>query len=244
MLRLTGVLSLGLAMVLSTGCGDDDRRGGGGGGGAPVPLSSLAQELAESSCAKMFECCTEAEIMMQFEGIDPPPSTEAECATTLAGFLTIGTATWMESVSAGRLAYHDDLAGDCLAVVDALTCDAYAGGLTEEPAGAMACDQMLEPLVADGGACSQNLECINGYCEGATSDSDGVCTVLPELGEECDFDCAEGLYCEFGSPSTCVAEKADGAECTRDDECENDCVGADPSMGTAGTCGTEALCGG
>lgn len=236
-----------LAAVLAGGClgGDGRGGGGGGGGGSPVSLADLPEALGGAACDKMFDCCTEAEIMMQFESIDPPPSTPEECQALLAGFLGLGTSTWMESQDAGRLAYHADAAGDCIAAIRSLTCDAYHGGVTEEPAGAAACDEMIEPLVDEGGACSQDAECTTGFCDGATGDMDGACAVPPAEGEDCVFDCAEGLFCDFDSGSTCQPEKADGADCDSDSQCASgDCVGADPSMGISGTCGTEAVCSG
>lgn len=54
-----------IVSILLVGCGGDD-----GGGNGSVDLDSLGMELALASCGAQFECCTDAEIMAQYMGIE------------------------------------------------------------------------------------------------------------------------------------------------------------------------------
>lgn len=218
-----------------------------GGGGGPVPLSELSPVYAEVSCAKIFECCTQEEIVMQFEGLGDPPTNEAECRAFLGGFLSLGTSQLMMSEAAGRIRYDADMAGACADSIRDVSCAEYRGGFSPMGSGAT-CDAVIVPLVEVGGACSQDQECTTGHCERTGSD-DGQCAPLPAMGEDCTFDCVEGLYCGFdGMSRTCQPTKADGEECDGDGECQSErCAGGDPAMGVPGTCSSgdgDGICGG
>jgi hypothetical protein len=55
---------------------------------------------------------------------------------------------------------------------------------------------------------------------------------LPTSGQACDFDCAEGTYCDF-STETCQPPKANGAACSSNDNCSTDyCNSAGTGSGT------------
>ncbi len=231
-----------IACVLLVGCGGDDS----GGGNGTVPLDDLGMELAITSCAQQFDCCTDAEIMAQYMGISydgHPISTEAECVEFSNALLTgLLVAEYKESLAAGRIEYDGAAAADCVAALGALTCTQYSAGLNDDLQ--IACGPFVIPKVGDGGACGEDYECTSGYCvgekEGADGapDIDGTCMPVPTMGQTCTDDCASGLYCVFDQSGmkTCQPLKADGTQCNLDSECTSDYCDD-----TAHTCGGRAL---
>lgn len=225
----TKTLGLAAALLL-LGCG------GGGGGGTPVAFDSYPAELSTSFCAKTFECCTTAEIMEEyslFGGL----ADEADCVTKFTPFLGGESAAFEASIAAGKMTYSESLAGDCLAAFSTASCSTY--GSDDAPDGS--CDRIFEGLVANDASCDFDEECVTQYCEGDDSDNNvaGTCKALPAIGSECpDFECAQGAYCEFGSPSMCIAIKADGESCSGDEQCINSCNVAND----VGTCGAQTVC--
>lgn len=208
-------------VLLAVGCGGDD---GGGGGGGNLGLDQLGPELGESTCAKIFDCCSETEVMDMFEGIDPPITSPAECeqfyAAFVAGFLT-GPA--QDAIDRGTLVYRGDLAADCLAAFDALTCEDLQT-FSDPPVDG--CEAIFEGQLADDAECVTDLECASGFCDGDSLNGDpGVCRTRPGDGDPCDtFDCEDGFFCDTSGTGsgTCVPALADGAECTFDGDCQSD----------------------
>ena len=197
----------------------------GGGGGGAVTVSTAPTDLATASCGYTFRCCTDAEIMTQFKNLTlggQPITTEAQCTSTLGGLLQgLALPEWNASISEGRMSFDANAASSCIDAIDNLGCGGAQDISTNSD-----CMPFLIPLVDNAGACSQSYECKGGLCEKANagSGSDGVCADLPTAGEACDFDCAKGLYCDFGgggSTGACVATKAGGTSCGANDECQS-----------------------
>lgn len=216
------------AALLLLGCG--------GGGGDPIAFDSYPAELSTSFCAKTFECCTTAEIMEQysfFGGL----TDEADCVTKFTPFLAGDKVAFEASIAAGKMAYDEGLAGDCLAAFATANCSQFGSNDAPDPS----CDKFLAGLVANDASCDFDEECVTQYCEGDDSDNNvaGTCKALPAVGSECpDFECAQGAYCEFGSASMCIAAKADGESCGSDDQCINSCN----VVNDVGTCGAQTVC--
>ena len=209
--------------ILIAGCG--------GGDNGTIDVDNFGMELAVASCAKQFDCCTDAEIAEQYMGItydDQPITTEEQCvefATAL--FTTFATATFKESIEMGRVEYDGDAAADCVAAIESVSCSEYGTGAAalEE----MGCRPYLIPKVAEGGGCTQDFECTTHNCVGAMQSggqsTDGMCKPMPTAGEPCDDNCADGSYCAYdltAGDDICQPLKADGAECGYDDECTSD----------------------
>jgi hypothetical protein len=205
---------LAVSGILAVGCG--------GGGGGDVSLNDFPAEAADAFCAKIFECCDQQEIMEQFSIFNPPITTEAQCVTAFTGFYQLAFGETQAAIDAGKMKYHADRAGACLDAVRDLSCSQYAmlGDSDTFPG----CEDPFEGLVAADQACADDDECVSGYCEGDTQEMTGTCKTEPGSGAACpDFQCASGLYCEFGAAgSTCQPTKADGAQCTSDEECQSD----------------------
>ena len=132
--------------------------------------------FANLFCDKFYACCTAAERMGNpFVGTDA-----ASCKPALAGLFNLVIPDLQQSIAAGRTAYHGDKLAACIAKLQPLGClEARMNGL--EKSVVPECDQFLEPKVAVGGACTDDGECINGYCA-------GTCTALKPDGQTCDDD--------------------------------------------------------
>ena len=215
--------------ALLAGCGGDDS-----GSGGQISLDNLGSELATESCSKMFECCTDAEIMAQFMGIKfegQPITTEEQCTSfTTAFFVGFAVESYKASIAAGRIDYDADAAGDCLAVLRGVSCSEYSSAQTGPDDFAGECRPFIVAKVGDGGGCTQDYECTSDNCDGATvqpggPNTDGVCKPKPTAGQACQHTCADDLYCGYDQTAgmqICQATKSDGAQCSSDHECKSD----------------------
>lgn len=198
---------------LLVGCAGD-------GNGGPVGIDDLGTELAIATCDKQWECCTDAELMEQYMNITidgEPIDTEDKCVQFAGGIFTaVAIPSYKSSIEMGRIEYDGAAAADCIAAIENLSCTEYGastGGRSAVPAG---CRPFLIPKVADGGACDESYECIDGHC------IEHVCTPAPTEGQPCDDECASGQFCGFDQTTgmkVCQPIKADGAQCTFDEEC-------------------------
>lgn len=188
--------------------------------GKKVKLEDLDEELASVTCEKIYECCSQEEIdaagnfLVDFE-------TQDQCESAYDNLLgLLFTPALKSAVENGRADYDPKAAGDCLAQYNAVSCEEVAAA-----EGEMACAEIIIPLVEDGGECKQDFECKGGTCD--LSGDDGICRQLPGDGEPClesEMDgftfetCDEELVCIDG---TCVAPKAEGADCASGSECQS-----------------------
>lgn len=223
-------------LIATAGCG------GGSGGG--IAIDNLGTEMSEATCAKVFDCCNQAEIMEEFEGVTvggQPITTEAQCVQfTSALFTGFLVQAYKDSIAKGRIEYDGAAASACIAAIEAASCSDYSMEMSmDAPPG---CEAFVVPLVAEGGGCTQDYECMTGHCDGATvipgePGSDGMCKPLAAIGQECRFDgCVDGAFCEFDSAmgkQICKAKKPDGQPCSSAEECASDgCSGDSQNPGT------------
>lgn len=209
--------------VLLASCGGDGNNG-------PVAIDDLGMELAISGCRMQWQCCTDAELMEQYMGLEidgQPVDSEEQCVNFANAVLTgFGINTYKASIEAGRVEYDADAAGECIAVMNELSCAQYAAeAIPTSPTG---CRSFLLPKVADGGACTQDYECISKNCEGASTPlgeppTEGACKPIPGEGQACDDNCTEGLFCGSGQTGdVCQPTRADGEQCNLDEQCTSD----------------------
>jgi hypothetical protein len=228
--------------ALLVGCAGDDAAGG----GSPIAIEDLGMQLGEVSCQKVFDCCTDAEIMKQFMNITvdgQPITTEEQCIKFTAGFFNgLALPHWQASIAAGRLEYDASAAGGCVAASASLSCTEYADSMSGQGNTSLAgtCRPFLIPKVANDGACSDDNECTSDNCVQTSSSMDGTCKPMPAAGEPCDSSCVDGYYCGYASGQTmdtCLPLKANGTQCTLSDECTSDYC--DTTMSPS-VCGTKA----
>lgn len=193
------------------------------GGGGSVSPSELGEEMGSVMCARMAECCTEAEFMEQTLGAD----SEEECRALFAGFVGgLLVPVLEDSIAAGRVVYHGDRMGACLDLMAGLSCVESSVAVEGELIFG-GCQDPFEGQVAIGGDCASDFDCISEYCSGDSTDFEGnitfgACAEYPAIGEPCDdFECGPGAYCESGATPTCQALLADGSACQSGDDCES-----------------------
>ena len=211
-----GVLALALFMA---SCG-------GGGGAGTVPLSQFGARFVAAQCARVFRCCSVAQVQAIYG------SSVTDESTCVAQLRPLGdlTATQLgEQQSGGRLRYDGAAAAACFQKMGTAACTATSN----EPDNIPECSAYIVPLVETGGACSADLECKTGFCDRpAVSGADGVCAVVPTKGMPCTSRCAPGSTCDL--TGMCVDPKPDGSTCFVDEDCvSGNCD--NPNL-TGGTC--------
>jgi MYXO-CTERM domain-containing protein len=196
---------VGLAVVL-LGC---DRKQDDHGG---IALEAAPQEIARAVCPKAYVCCT----TVQLEGNDLAGKNEPECEVKTAEGFRKNLDGLKESIKKKRAVYRGDRMEACLAHIRSASCEQL--NRTNHFTG-IGCEPWVEPLVAEGGTCATDAECIEGHCQKQPMAWEGVCRPLPRAGEPClENRCAKGFVC-LGEPKTCAAALPEGAACTADAQC-------------------------
>jgi hypothetical protein len=158
------------------GCGDD----GDGGGSGPLQIADYPQAISTALCRKVDSCCDWADLAS--EGI----GSYDECVVAISEFFDGNAAELEASVAAGRVTWDAALAGSCIGDLANTGC----GGALGDSLGA--CDAVLAPQVANGGACTIDFECISDVCSFATDDAtEGTCA-----GSTVGGPCARSCYGE------------------------------------------------
>lgn len=225
-----------IAMAALVGC-DDGSQG-------PIPPDQITVETSKATCKKLASCCTDEEFAD--EAFDA--ETEAECVQIYAAFADLVFDAVIQSIDAGRIIYHADRMGACIAAMEAVSCSEFAAG-GEGDVAPRGCENPFEGTVADGAECATDFDCISTWCSGDMVDFEGqvtfgTCGPAPGIGQPCeDFECAPGAYCDTsGAESLCQMPKADGAECETEDECTSGGCN-DDGTGVL-TCGAPTTCNG
>jgi hypothetical protein len=244
---LAGALALALALVACPG-GKDPKPDSG-----ELTLAGVCREMM--SGANAWTACLHG---------DPAPASDAR--------LTAWCAAVEAEVAAGRVTYHAEQAGPCVAALRTVTCDTIDADRPE-------CDAVVSGNVAQGGACLVDFDCASGHCVVGAS-CPGVCTAYVGVGGDCSAagarcapglgcgggrcvavttpsatqgqpcvsgTCASGLYCD-PTTSKCAPSKKSGSCAGAPDACMFGyaCVESGVCVALAGRgerCGPEARCG-
>jgi hypothetical protein len=206
-LPMAGLAALAaIAVAGMAGCG--------GGGESGMTLADYMSQAQQIECQKAIECCTTYEIGEKY-----PNGTLADvqrCADVPQDMSALIDILFKHSIDSGYVVFDANRAANCLDSLEALTCAQYSV-LVDLIAGS--CNSPLVPQQDTGEPCRSDLDCLSGYCEGASLTTDGVCgAAAPGNGEQCDLTCAEGYFCEF---HTCAPILADGETCGTSDECQS-----------------------
>jgi MYXO-CTERM domain-containing protein len=229
----------GLVCAALAGCGSVQGKTG-------TPIETAPMEIAQAVCPKAYDCCTTAQLM----GNAQAGTTEAECETKTVDAYSSQIEAVKQSEQAGRAAYDGDKLAACLNTVRSSSCDALR--MTNHLRGVPGCDSFVQPKVEVGGACGNDWECVQGWCQPMMSDSssnDGTCQI-PQDGDDCIGDnhdqCAPGFACD-ATTTKCHALGAQGATCSTNADCQSaNCNAASGQVGTcdppAGTCFYASAC--
>jgi hypothetical protein len=180
--------------------------------GPGVSLEAAPAELAKAICPKAYTCCTPMQLMSN----DLAGTTESSCEIKTAQGFKQNLEGLQGSIKKDRVRYDGVKMADCLVLIRSSSCEQL--NRTNHFTG-IGCPAYIEPLVAPGGACGGDVECIEGTCDKAAGASEGVCKPLPRAGESCaGIRCAKGFLCNGGTKQ-CEPELAEGAACMGGGQC-------------------------
>ena len=187
-------------------------------------LDDLSAALTAVSCTKMLACCSDAEVA---DRAHAQVTDAASCEQAMSPRYTAYVEHIANSYMAGRVNYHGDRAKRCLASLQTQTCAAYAQQHFTGPEAGSDCDRWLEPVVPNGSACSDDMECVSGECQGrqVSADgtvSDGKCGALPGLGQACESNCVAGAFCDTSAPTpVCIPGQSTNMTCSDASQCQS-----------------------
>jgi hypothetical protein len=188
------------------------------GGVSGIPINETATRIADTVCPKAYTCCTADELAMNSgqAGTDVA-SCESDTTSTYQSML----ATLQNSVNQNRATYHSTQVDACLATI--MNSDCATLNASTHISGIPGCESFTTPLVAVGSACSQNYECINGWCNVPqnTTTGDGVCAGFVPL----------GLSCAAAGGPSCGPNAVCDPEGTLDDSSDDLCEPVSPNNG-------------
>jgi len=200
------------------------------GGVRGIPIEKTSTDFAKAICSAAYKCCT-AETLM---GNASAGMTEAECEMKTATDFRNQLQNMQNSENAGRSKYDQMQVDKCLEAIRGASCETLTS--IRKVSGLPACDSTFAtPLVAVGGACSNDFECIDSVC------ADGKCAAGTPVGGSCvgtGNKCAQNLSCDPRNGSddnddVCVAEQDIGGACVDNFDCKS-------RLCTAGTCAQPA----
>jgi len=188
------------------------------GGVSGIPIEKTATDFAKAICSAAYKCCT-AETLM---GNASAGMTEAECEMKTATDFRNQLQIMQSSENAGRSKYDQMQVDMCLAAIRGAACDTLTSirSLSALPA----CDSTFAtPLVAVGGTCQNDFECIDSVC------ADGTCAAGTPVGGSCVAaanKCAPKLFCDprdgnNDTDSVCVMEQDIGGACIDGFDCKS-----------------------
>ena len=155
--------------------------GAGCGSVSGIPIDETATRIADTVCPKAYQCCTPDELGMNSEAGTDVASCESMTKSNYQNVL----ATLQASVNQKRAVYVSSKLDTCLANIQSMDCGAL--NTTNHLMGVAGCDSFTTPLVTVGGACSQDYECIDGWCNvpSSSTNGDGTCTAFLGPGQDC-----------------------------------------------------------
>jgi hypothetical protein len=201
---------------------------GGGSGSGTIALADFPAHLAAAQCARVFRCCTVSQIQALY---GTSVTTQSACTAELTALgQALITSSVTDAQNAGRLRYDGAAAATCFEKLGSAACTATSN----DPTVVSECAAYFVPLVATGGACSNDEECQTGFCDRPlASSADGACAVVPTTGMPCTSRCVAGATCDTVM-GTCVDPKPDGSFCFVDEDCVSGFCD-NPNI-TGGTC--------
>jgi hypothetical protein len=189
-----------------------------------IPIKKTSTDFAQAVCTKAYDCCTPDQLM----GNAAAGMTEAECETKTAQNFSDQLQKMQDAENGGRAKYDQAKVDACLAALRAASCSTLQA--IHILAGLPECDSTFAtPLVAIGGACKNDFECIGGVCQMPDGSFDGVCVAGNAPGAACAGSnrCAQRLICDGRGTSmdtsddVCVAEQDNGASCVDGFDCKS-----------------------
>ena len=123
-----------------------------------MPLADFGARLAAAQCGRVFRCCSTAQVQALYGS---SVSDESTCVAELTQLGQRAATQLGQQQTAGRLRYDGRAAAACFANMGNAACTAASNDWSGIPN----CDAYIVPLVATGGACDGDEECLTGFCD-------------------------------------------------------------------------------
>ncbi len=210
-----GLVAVAAAMGGLSGCGNV----------SGIPVDQTATRIANAVCPKAWMCCT----ANQLSSNSAAGTSEQDCITQTTSSYKLQLSTLQASVDQKRASYQSSKVDACLNEIQ--TSDCATLNVTNHIAGIPGCESFTTPLVAVGGACSEDYECIDGWCNvpASSNNGDGVCAAFLAAGQSCatggGSSCGPHAVCDVeGTPydssdDLCAAVSDIGGTCADDLQC-------------------------
>lgn len=228
MRELRNNVMLAIVIALVMGCGGD----------TTIALGDAPDAYASAYCERALACCTLGELAGRFPDASPAITDQPSCRAYVARvFGNEFTTDTIAAQGAGSARYHGEAMALCLAAIRTEPCTDLARvlALMTVPT---TCPVLREPLVADGGACDHDFECVSAVCAVAGPGFSGACAAAPSPGAPCTAGkCGPGAYCDRSADGagSCAALGDVGSACSSNLACTSlDCQAA--------TCAPPAIC--
>ncbi|HSY42189.1 MAG TPA: hypothetical protein VLA79_21795 [Polyangia bacterium] len=205
-----------------------------------IPVDQTATRIANTICPKAWMCCSADQLMSNAAA----GMNEQDCITQTTTNYKSYLSSLQASVDQKRASYQSSKLDTCLMTIQSSECSAL--NVTNHVMGIPGCESFTTPLVAVGGACSQDYECVNGWCNVPTgsNNGEGVCAAFIAAGQSCAAgggpSCGPNAVCDTeGTPDVssddlCAAVSDIGGTCTDDLQCQS--LNCSSSGGSAMVC--------
>lgn len=143
--------ALGVFLLSGAGaCGGGSGRGDGDGRVEPVAVEELWGKSARLTCERFYVCCRAEERQGWLAKRASTDASFEQCTRDLTASLEARGKPLLDGIAAGKLVYHGDIAGQCLAKATAASCaDFFASTFVGE---GPSCDAAFEGKAAVGAA--------------------------------------------------------------------------------------------
>ncbi len=204
-----------------------------------IPVDETAGRIANTVCPKAYMCCTADQLSSNSAAGTDVPSCESATKQNYVNVLSAVQA----SVDQKRATYDSSKLDTCLATIQSSDCATL--DTTNHIEGIKGCEAFTSPLVPIGGACSQDYECINGWCNvpAGSNNGQGTCTGFSGTGQSCAAgggpSCGPNAVCDplgttDSSDDVCEPVSDIGGACTDDVQCTS--LTCSSSGGSGMTC--------
>jgi hypothetical protein len=190
-----------------------------------IPVDQTATRIANTICPKAWMCCSAD----QLSSNSAAGTSEQDCIAQTTTSYQNQLSTLQLSVDQKRASYQSSKLDACLMTIQSADCTTL--DVTNHVAGIPGCESFTTPLVAVGGACSQDYECINGWCNVPTTSNngEGLCAAFVVAGQSCatagGTSCGPSAVCDIeGTPDDssddlCAVVNDIGGACADDLQC-------------------------
>jgi len=215
---VSGAVCSGLVALMGlAGCGNV----------SGIPVDQTATRIASVICPKAWMCCTADQLMSNTAA----GTSEQDCLSQTTDHYKSYLSTLQVSVDKKRASYQSSKLDTCLMTINDSACATL--NVTNHIAGITGCESFTTPLVAVGRACSQDYECIDGWCNVPTgaNNGEGLCAAFLAAGQSCatggGVSCGPGSVCDIeGTPDVsaddlCAAVSDIGGVCADDLQCSS-----------------------